>query len=225
MSLVFWQFVLLVFCSASALSSSDISAGAEGLLMKIVIRSHLRARRAGLRADFSRTAWQRVFGLACGALFILAVPQGSAVAEGAIVNFKHSAEPGTIVVRTGERRLYLVLGSGKAIRYKVGVGRQGRQWTGESVIDGKYIEPNWAPPADVKRDRPDVPDMIPGGSPRNPLGAAAMTLSGGQYAIHGTNNAKSIGGFVSYGCIRMFNEDITDLYERVAIGSPVHVTP
>jgi len=167
----------------------------------------------------------RAFALAYAALVVLAVQHGPAAAEGAIVNFNYGADPGTIVVRTGERRLYLVLGSGKAIRYKVGVGRQGRQWTGESVIDGKYIEPNWAPPADVKRDRPNVPAMIPGGSPRNPLGAAAMTLSGGQYAIHGTNNAKSIGGFVSYGCIRMFNEDISDLYERVAIGSPVHVTP
>jgi len=193
--------------------------------MKIAISSHLRARRAGLPAQFASTPWQRAFALACAAILVLAVPQGPAAAEGTVMKFDHSAEPGTIVVRTGERRLYLVLGSGKAIRYKVGVGRQGRQWIGKSVIDGKYIEPNWAPPAEIKRNRPNVPDLIPGGSPRNPLGAAAMTLSGGQYAIHGTNSPDSIGGFVSYGCIRMFNEDIIDLYDRVAIGSPVHVTP
>ncbi len=163
--------------------------------------------------------------LAWAAVLILAVPQCPAAAEGTVVKFDHSAEPGTIVVRTGERRLYLLLGSGKAIRYRVGVGRQGRQWIGESVIDGKYIEPNWAPPEEIKRNRPNVPDLIPGGSPNNPLGVAAMTLSGGQYAIHGTNSPDSIGGFVSYGCIRMFNEDIADLFMRVAIGSPVIVTP
>ena len=156
--------------------------------MKIAIWPHLRARRAGLCAQFPSTPLLRGSALACATLVILAVPQGPAAAEGTIVDFKYSADPGTIVVRTGERRLYLVLGSGKAIRYKVGVGRQGRQWIGESVIDGKYIEPNWAPPAEIKRNRPNVPDLIPGGSPNNPLGVAAMTLSGGQYAIHGTNS-------------------------------------
>ena len=193
--------------------------------MKFAIWPHLRGRRAGLCAQSPSTRWGRGSALACAALLALAVPQCPAAAEGNIVDFKYSADPGTIVVRTGERRLYLVLESGKAIQYKVGVGRQGRQWMGESVIDGKYIEPNWAPPAEIKRNRPNVPDLIPGGSPNNPLGVAAMTLSGGQYAIHGTNSPDSIGGFVSYGCIRMFNEDITDLFKRVAIGSPVQVIP
>jgi lipoprotein-anchoring transpeptidase ErfK/SrfK len=130
---------------------------------------------------------------------------------------------GTIVVRTGERRLYLVLGNGQAIRYMVGVGRAGKQWAGVSRIDGKYVNPAWAPPPEVKRDKPSLPDVIPGGSPHNPMGVAALTLAGGEYAIHGTNMPGSIGGFVSYGCIRMYNQDITDLYQRVSVGAPVVV--
>lgn len=129
------------------------------------------------------------------------------------------------MVRTSQKRLYLVLRPGQAIRYEVGVGRAGRQWSGASMIDGMYLAPNWAPPAEIKRDRPGLPDIIPSGSPNNPLGAAAMTLSGGQYAIHGTNAPESIGSFVSYGCIRMFNDDISDLYRRVGIGSLVIVEP
>jgi lipoprotein-anchoring transpeptidase ErfK/SrfK len=132
--------------------------------------------------------------------------------------------PGTIVVKTTERKLYLVVDSGTALRYTVGVGRAGKQWTGKARIDGKYIRPAWAPPAEVKRDKPSLPSVIAGGSPRNPMGAAALTLSGGEYAIHGTNDPRSIGGFVSYGCIRMHNHDITDLYRRVDVGTPVVVT-
>ena len=141
-----------------------------------------------------------------------------------VVAFDVGVAPGTIVVRTGERRLYYVLGNGQALRYPVGVGRVGRQWSGQASIDGKYIRPDWAPPSEIKRDNPRLPDVIRGGSPRNPMGAAALTLSGGEYAIHGTNNPGSIGGFVSYGCIRMHNRDITDLYGRVGVGTPVIVT-
>ncbi|MBB4003737.1 lipoprotein-anchoring transpeptidase ErfK/SrfK [Aurantimonas endophytica] len=130
---------------------------------------------------------------------------------------------GTIMVRTSERRLYLVVGPGTAIGYDVGVGRADRQWTGTASITGKYLRPNWAPPLAVLKDRPDLPEMIPSGAPNNPMGEAAMTLSGGEYAIHGTNRPGSIGGFVSYGCIRMHNADILDLYERVAVGTPVTV--
>ena len=129
------------------------------------------------------------------------------------------------MVRTNERRLYLVLGDGRAMRYPVGVGRAGRQWAGRSYIEGKYVKPAWSPPADIRRDKPSLPSVIPGGSPQNPMGAAALTLSGGgNYAIHGTNNPGSIGGFVSYGCIRMYNQDIVDLYGRVGVGTPVIVT-
>ena len=93
------------------------------------------------------------------------------------------------------------------------------------MIDGRFLEPNWVPPAAVRADHPDLPPVVAGGSPQNPLGEAALTLAGGRYAIHGTNAPESIGGFVSYGCIRMYNEDILDLLARVHVGTPVEVTP
>jgi lipoprotein-anchoring transpeptidase ErfK/SrfK len=132
--------------------------------------------------------------------------------------------PGTIVVKTKERRLYYVIGDGQAVRYPVGVGKPGKQWAGSTRIDGKYRQPAWSPPADVKHDNPSIPDVIAGGSPSNPMGVAAMTLAGGEYAIHGTNRPNSVGGYVSYGCVRMFNEDISDLFERVTVGTPVVMT-
>jgi lipoprotein-anchoring transpeptidase ErfK/SrfK len=156
----------------------------------------------------------------------LAVMMGATAADaGTVVNFRdNTVSAGTIVVRTGERRLYLVMGEGRAIAYPVGVGMRSKQWTGTTRIDGKHLRPAWSPPAEVKRDKPSLPDVIPGGSPRNPMGAAAMTLSGGEYAIHGTNVPGSIGGFVSYGCIRMHNRDVVDLYNRVSVGTTVMVT-
>jgi lipoprotein-anchoring transpeptidase ErfK/SrfK len=141
-----------------------------------------------------------------------------------MVDINGDYTPGTIVVKTGERRLYLILDSGRAMRYPVGVGRAGKQWSGTTQIDGKYLNPAWAPPREVKRDKPNMPDVIPGGSPRNPMGVAALTLAGGEYAIHGTNVPGSVGGFVSYGCIRMLNDDIRDLYQRVSVGTTVKVT-
>jgi lipoprotein-anchoring transpeptidase ErfK/SrfK len=141
-----------------------------------------------------------------------------------VVDFHGDYSPGTIVVKTNERRLYLVVDESRAVRYPVGVGRAGRQWAGVTRIDGKYRNPAWSPPSEVRRDKPSMPDVIPGGSPRNPMGVAALTLEGGAYAIHGTNVPGSIGGFVSYGCIRMLNEDITDLYRRVSIGTRVVVS-
>ena len=132
--------------------------------------------------------------------------------------------PGSIVIRTEERRLYLVEGDGTAIRYRVAVGKPGKQWFGTVEIDGKYLHPAWSPPDDVRRDHPRMPDVIQGGSPANPMGVAALTLTGGQYAIHGTNRPSSIGTYASYGCIRMLNGDVIDLYARVGVGTPVSVT-
>ena len=152
---------------------------------------------------------------------ILATEPARAAPE--MVALSGGYSPGTIIVRTSERRLYLVLGGGAAVRYKVGVGRAGKQWSGVSHVDGKYMYPAWAPPADVRRDKPSLPSVIPGGAPNNPMGVAALTLAGGEYAIHGTNAPNSIGGFVSYGCIRMYNHDIADLYQRVSVGAPVVV--
>src|SRR5258705_4184851 len=153
-------------------------------------------------------------------LFAATMPQVAQARE--IVGFSDAYSSGTVVVKTSERALYYVLGSGKAVRYRVGVGRAGKQWTGTVRISGKYLKPAWSPPDEVKRDKPSLPDVIPGGSPSNPMGAAALTLSGGgEYAIHGTNNPGSVGGFVSYGCIRMYNADVLDLYNRVSWGATV----
>jgi len=157
--------------------------------------------------------------LAAGIVF--AVPVAATARE--MVSFDGYYSAGTIVVVTHQRRLYYVLGNGQAIRYPVGVGRAGKQWAGATRVDGKYLHPAWAPPPEIRRDKPSLPQVIPGGSLRNPMGVAALTLAGGQYAIHGTNAPNSIGGPVSYGCIRMYNEDITDLYARASVGTPVVV--
>jgi lipoprotein-anchoring transpeptidase ErfK/SrfK len=164
------------------------------------------------------------FAFLAGVLAMSPFVAAPAHAERTAVTISDDFSAGTIIVRTSERRLYLVVSPGKALRYKVGVGRVGRQWAGNSRIVGKYIKPDWIPPAVVRADNPKLPSLIKGGTPGNPMGAAAMVLAGGTYAIHGTNRPESIGGFVSYGCIRMFNGDILDLYSRVGVGTPVVVT-
>jgi lipoprotein-anchoring transpeptidase ErfK/SrfK len=160
---------------------------------------------------------------ACAAACLIAATAVPALASGSVVAFGGFAA-GTIVVRTNERRLYLVVDAQHALSYPVGVGKAGKQWQGTSHIDGKFVRPAWSPPAEVKRDKPSLPDVIPGGTPQNPMGVAAMTLAGTEYAIHGTNMPGSIGGFVSYGCIRMYNQDISDLFGRVNVGTTVVVT-
>jgi lipoprotein-anchoring transpeptidase ErfK/SrfK len=105
---------------------------------------------------------------------------GAAHASGDVVTIKEAVAPGTIIVRTQERRLYYVTGVGQAISYPVGVGRVGKQWSGTSYISGKYTHPAWSSPAEVRRDKPYLPHVIPGGSPGNPMGVAAMTLGGGE---------------------------------------------
>ena len=151
-------------------------------------------------------------------------PGGSKRLSREIVTYKGSELPGTVVVRTKERRLYFVVADRKAISYPVGVGKIGKQWQGRAAIDGSYVQPAWSPTPEMKRDNPNLPTLITGGSPKNPMGARALTLSGGKYAIHGTNRPNSIGTDASYGCIRMFNEDIVDLYGRVSVGTKVVVT-
>ena len=142
--------------------------------------------------------------------------------ERKIVDFDGPERPGTIIVRTGERRLYFVLDNGKAIRYPVGVGRAGKQWTGTAHVESKHVRPAWSPPAEVRADNPRLPDVIPGGVPNNPMGERALVLQH-EYAIHGTNRPQSVGNFATYGCIRMFNEDIVDLFDRVKVGTEVVV--
>ena len=131
--------------------------------------------------------------------------------------------PGTIVVKTSQRRLYYVIDDHRALRFPVGVGRAGMAWTGSARIEGKYMRPAWSPPDMIRAENPNLPEVIPGGAANNPMGAAALTMRGGEYAIHGTNRPGSIGGFVSHGCIRMYNADIRELYGLVRVGTPVVV--
>jgi lipoprotein-anchoring transpeptidase ErfK/SrfK len=135
-------------------------------------------------------------------------------------------QPGTIVIRTAERRLYFVNAPGRAIRYQIAVGKAGKQWRGVKYVEELQVEPAWSPPASVRRDNPRLPDIIPGGSSRNPMGARVIGLGpGGEYAIHGTNMPGTIGTAASYGCFRMHNQDVIDLYQRVRMGTPVVVLP
>jgi lipoprotein-anchoring transpeptidase ErfK/SrfK len=146
----------------------------------------------------------------------------SATVDREVVAFS-GFRPGTIVIKTSERRLYYVIRGNRALRFPVGVGRSGKTWTGSARVEGKYVRPAWEPPPEIRRDHPNLPPVIPGGAANNPMGEAALTLRGGEYAIHGTNKPQSIGGFVSYGCIRMYNHDIRELYRLVDVGTPVIV--
>jgi lipoprotein-anchoring transpeptidase ErfK/SrfK len=129
---------------------------------------------------------------------------------------------GTIVIRTSERHLYLVLGDGRAIRYPIAVGKAGKEWSGDTMISRKVAYPTWEAPAVVLHDHPELPSLIPPG-PSNPLGPRALVLAADEYAIHGTNHPETIGTKASYGCIRMYNQHIVDLFERVSVGTPVVV--
>jgi lipoprotein-anchoring transpeptidase ErfK/SrfK len=144
-----------------------------------------------------------------------------------IVNFVSPYNPGTIVISQSERKLYLVTGPDSAIAYPVAVAKRGKEWSGYARVDGKYVNPAWSPPDSVKRDHPELPDVIPGGSPHNPMGVRAITLDRDEVAIHGTTARMraSVGTAASYGCIRMYNEDVIDLYDRVNVGAPVVMTP
>ncbi len=138
------------------------------------------------------------------------------------VDYDGPYAPGTVVISTSERRLYLVLGGGKALRYGIGVGREGFTWSGVQSISMKREWPDWRPPSQMLRRRPDLPRYMPGG-PENPLGARAMYLGRTLFRIHGSNEPESIGQAVSSGCIRMVNDDVIDLYERVRVGTRVVV--
>jgi lipoprotein-anchoring transpeptidase ErfK/SrfK len=132
--------------------------------------------------------------------------------------------PGTVVIDTANTYLYLVLGGGKAMRYGIGVGREGFTWAGIRAIERKAEWPDWVPPAEMIERQPYLPRFVAGG-PGNPLGARALYLSGTLYRIHGTNQPSSIGHHVSSGCIRMTNADVIDLYSRVQVGTKVVVLP
>jgi lipoprotein-anchoring transpeptidase ErfK/SrfK len=130
--------------------------------------------------------------------------------------------PGSILISTSERRLYLILGNGEALRYGIGVGRDGFRWTGTHRVTAKKEWPSWTPPAQMRARRPDLPRYMAGGI-ENPLGARAIYLGSTLYRIHGSNEPETIGHAVSSGCFRMTNEDVTDLYSRVSVGTLVVV--
>jgi lipoprotein-anchoring transpeptidase ErfK/SrfK len=159
----------------------------------------------------------RLFVYVAAPVILVASPARAAPEK---VQYAGDAKPGTIVVQSGERSLYLITGKDQALKYPVGVGRSGQQWFGTTRIASKHIRPAWKPPVSLRGKR--SPDFyIEGGSPQNPMGAAALVLVDHELAIHGTNNPASIGGLVSAGCIRMLNRDITDLYGRVHVGTRV----
>ena len=141
-----------------------------------------------------------------------------------IVNYASSEAPGTVIVDTPHTFLYFVLGDGKAIRYGIGVGRQGFTWSGVKQVARKAEWPDWYPPSEMIARQPYLPRMVAGG-PGTPLGARAMYLGGTEYRIHGTNDPTTIGKHVSSGCIRLTNEDVADLYSRVNVGTNVIVLP
>lgn len=141
-----------------------------------------------------------------------------------VVSFDTREAPGTIVIDTGNTTLYYVLGDRRAIRYGVGVGREGFTWSGVQNVSRKAAWPDWHPPAEMIARQPYLPRFVAGG-PGNPLGAAAMYLGSSAYRIHGTNDPSTIGKFVSSGCIRLTNEDVQDLFSRVSVGTKVVVLP
>jgi lipoprotein-anchoring transpeptidase ErfK/SrfK len=147
---------------------------------------------------------------------------GSGPVQRATVNFAGNYAPGTILIDTAERRLYLVLPNGQALRYGIGVGRDGFRWSGIHRISAKKEWPSWTPPSQMLARRPDLPRHMAGGID-NPLGARAMYLGSTLYRIHGSNEPETIGQAVSSGCFRMTNDDVADLYARVSVGTTVVV--
>jgi lipoprotein-anchoring transpeptidase ErfK/SrfK len=155
-------------------------------------------------------------------------PKASADAPGAlvrqVVDYASRQPPGTVIIDTGNTFLYLVLNDRQALRYGIGVGREGFTWSGEQTVARKAEWPDWHPPTEMIGRQPYLPRFMAGG-PGNPLGARAMYLGETEYRIHGTNNPDTIGKRVSSGCIRLTNDDVTDLYERVKLGAKVIVLP
>jgi lipoprotein-anchoring transpeptidase ErfK/SrfK len=141
-----------------------------------------------------------------------------------VVSYATREAPGTVIIDTPHTYLYYVLGGGQAIRYGIGVGRDGFTWSGTQTITRKAEWPDWTPPPEMIARQPYLPRQMAGG-PGNPLGARAMYLGGTVYRIHGTNAPETIGTHVSSGCLRLTNEDVTDLYSRVSVGTKVIVLP
>ncbi len=140
------------------------------------------------------------------------------------ISFPTSYKPGQIIVSFGDRQLYLIHRRGEAISYPIAVPREQSRWSGRTFVSQKKVNPSWTPTPSMRRENPKLPVHVPGGHPLNPLGVRALYLGSSLYRIHGTDAPWTIGTAVSKGCIRMYNEDVIDLYPRVRTGTPVTVT-
>lgn len=140
------------------------------------------------------------------------------------VSFSKKYSPGRIIVSFGDRRLYKVISRGRAISYPIAIPRQDARWEGSTSVSMKRVNPDWRPTPAMLRKNPRLPTWVPGGHPMNPLGVRALYLGSSTYRIHGTDAPWTIGTAASSGCIRMYNEDVVDLYKRTSVGTPVLVT-
>ena len=141
-----------------------------------------------------------------------------------VVSFSPQYAPGQIIVSFGDRRAYFVQARGRAISYPIAIPREQSRWAGTTNVSSKRMNPSWTPTPTMRRENPTLPTYVPGGHPRNPLGVRALYLGSSAYRIHGTDAPWTIGQNVSKGCIRMYNEDVLDLYSRVSVGAKVIVT-
>lgn len=176
----------------------------------------------------------------CTAALVAVAPPQSASAQGFLdgkwtrsggygsgqqsVSLKSRYRAGTIVVSFGDRRLYYITGKGRALSYPIGVPAGKAAWSGASWVSQKRINPPWTPTASMRRENPKLPAHVPGGHPRNPLGVRALYLGHTLYRIHGTDAPWTVGRNVTHGCIRLYNRDVIDLYNRVRVGARVVVT-
>lgn len=190
------------------------SAAAIGLSVLLSVTSVLPASAA--------LVYDRSTGTFVEESTIAPKPRGGSPIRKEIVDYETKQAPGTIVIETDERRLYLVLEDGKAMKYGIGVGRDGFTWSGTHRITRKAEWPGWTPPAAMRKRQPGLPTYMEGG-PANPLGARALYIGSTLYRVHGTSEPWSIGQAVSSGCIRLTNDDVTDLYERVKVGARIIV--
>jgi lipoprotein-anchoring transpeptidase ErfK/SrfK len=188
-----------------------VAAIATLLLSVSLAQAQSDERQDMLRGGATKKGIYNIFGLDGTGLGRSTVPYAS------------KYKPGTIVVDTAERRLYLIQDSGSALRYGIGVGRVGFQWKGTHKITAKKENPDWTPPAEMIARQKDVPRHMKGGDPMNPLGTHAMYLGSTLYRIHGSPDADSVGEAESSGCFRMRNTDVADLYKRVPVGTTVVV--
>jgi lipoprotein-anchoring transpeptidase ErfK/SrfK len=198
--------ILPVAVAAAAVMAASVAAFAAPPNFDPATTERSRSRGGG-------GFFERLFGIDTG---------GSGPIRRRSVSFDPRYKPGTIVISTTERRLYLVTGEGEALRYGIGVGRIGFTWKGRHRVTAKREWPDWTPPPQMLRRRPDLPRHMPGGED-NPLGARAMYLGSTLYRIHGSNEPDTIGTAVSSGCFRLTNEDVIHLYDRVKVGAPVVV--